>query len=173
MDSGVIAMVKKNCRLFLLKELLFLWNKWEELQRNAKGKAKGRLGLKGGYPTHIADAINILYDVWEDMFTPDAIKNCWAKATFFLNHHVQSASNSNTSEQERTSYANSLILTTKAPSDAEEMVESELTAKLNDQVQELQKTLKTCQNEMDIKDIFSTGKMKSLPYPSRIYFWGT
>ena len=43
--------------------------------RNVKGKPRGTLGLNDGYPPHIADAMNLLYDVWEEIVTPDAIKN--------------------------------------------------------------------------------------------------
>ena len=98
--------------------------------------------------------MNLLYGVWEEMVTPDAIKNCWAKAMFFPNQHVQSTSKNNAAEQERAAYVNALILASKAPSADEETAESELAAKLNDQVQELQETLKTCQSETDMKDIF-------------------
>ena len=77
MDAGFIAMVKKNYKYHLPKELVLLWGNQAELQRNSKGKPMVTLWLNDGYPKHIADAINILYDVWEETVTPDAIKNCW------------------------------------------------------------------------------------------------
>ena len=42
----------------------------------------------------------------------------------------------------------------KAPSADKETVESKIAAQLNDQVKELQATIKACNNETDMKDIF-------------------
>ena len=114
--------------------------------------------------------MNLLYDVWDETVTPDAIKNCWAKATFFPHQSVQPANNNNTDEQERSAYFNILILASKVPSADKETAESKLSVELNDQVKELQETIKACNNETDMKDIFLIGKMKRNQYPSRIYF---
>ena len=62
--------------------MLDIFDERMELREAAK-KAKmqsGTMGLKEGFAPHILDAMEILYEVWQEI-VPSKIKNCWRKST--------------------------------------------------------------------------------------------
>ena len=47
--------------------------------KTAKMRA-GTMGLREGFPPHLKDVMDILYQVWEEI-PAQKIKNCWTKST--------------------------------------------------------------------------------------------
>eukprot|EP00984_Skeletonema_dohrnii_P031549 scaffold24154_cov78-Skeletonema_dohrnii-CCMP3373.AAC.1 len=79
MDAGVIAMLKKNYRTKLLMIMLETYDDRENLRRNAEKMLAGTKGLSEGYPPHLRDVMDILFEVWEEV-DPSAIRRCWIKS---------------------------------------------------------------------------------------------
>ena len=82
MDSGVIAMVKKNYRYRLLRNMFEIFEERESLREAAKrAKMKaGTMGLNEGHTPHLKDVMDILFIVWNDI-PAQKIRNCWEKST--------------------------------------------------------------------------------------------
>ena len=91
MDSGVIAMLKKNYRTCLLMKMLELYDDRENLRKQADGMTAGIKGLAEGHPPHIRDAMDILYEVWEQV-DPSTVKNCWIKSQLIGRDDITSSS---------------------------------------------------------------------------------
>jgi hypothetical protein len=90
MDSGVIAMIKKNYRYKLLHKMFEIFDERQVLRENAR-EAKmrqGTMGLKKGFSPHLRDVMDICYEVWSNI-KPEQVRNCWRKST--LIDHNQSA----------------------------------------------------------------------------------
>ena len=79
MDSGVIAMLKKNYRTRLLRKMLETYDDRENLHRSAARMRNGTRGLSEGYPPHLRDVMDILFEVWEEVKL-SSVHNCWVKS---------------------------------------------------------------------------------------------
>ena len=91
MDAGVIAMLKKNYRTRLLMEMLKLYDDREDLRQQANGMRAGTKELVEGFPPHLRDAMDILYEVWEEVKV-EAVKNCWIKSQLIGRDDITSSS---------------------------------------------------------------------------------
>ena len=76
LDQGIIAALKMKYRSKLLENLFLNADKFSQLQLLAKQLPTGCTGLDYGCPAHIADAVTILKQVWDDM-SPAVISGCW------------------------------------------------------------------------------------------------
>lgn len=82
MDAGIIATLKKKYRYRLLEKMFEVYDDRISLREAAKvaKMQSGTMGLNEGYSPHIADAMDILYEVWKSI-SPEKVKNCWKKTT--------------------------------------------------------------------------------------------
>ena len=76
LDQGIIAALKINYRSKLLERLVLNADKFSQLQLLAQQLPAGCAGLDYVCPAHIADAMTILKQVWDDMSTT-VIAGCW------------------------------------------------------------------------------------------------
>lgn len=97
MDSGVIAMLKKNYRYKLLHKMFEIFDERQVLRENARAAkmALGTMGLKEGFSPHVRDVMDICYEVWSNI-KPEQVRNCWRKST--LIDHNQSATTTTDNE---------------------------------------------------------------------------
>ncbi len=91
MDSGVIAMLKKNYRTRLLMILLENYDDRENLRNRSKKMKSGTRGLDEGHHPHLRDAMDILYEVWEEVKVT-AVYNCWIKSQLIGRDDITSTS---------------------------------------------------------------------------------
>ncbi len=80
MDCGVIAMIKKNYHTALLLKMLEIYDDMLDLQEQSKGRPRGTRGIDEGYPPHLCDCMDILFEVSKEI-VPEKIHNCWHKST--------------------------------------------------------------------------------------------
>lgn len=82
MDSGVIAMVKKNYRYRLLRNIFEVYEERESLREAAKrARMKaGTTGLNEGHSPHLKDVMDLLFILWNEI-PASKIRNCWEKST--------------------------------------------------------------------------------------------
>ena len=82
MDSGVIAMIKKNYRFRLLSMYLDMFEVRRQLRQNAidARMKRGTKGLKEGYAPHIRDCMDILHEIQKEI-EEASLFNCWRKST--------------------------------------------------------------------------------------------
>lgn len=109
MDSGVIAMVKKNYRYRLLRNVFEIFEERESLREAAK-RAKmtaGTMGLNEGCTPHVKDVMDILFIVWNDI--PAAkVRNCWEKSTLVSFKQQEQVGNT-TADEDITSMNDMLV----------------------------------------------------------------
>ena len=82
MDSGVIAMIKKNYRFLLLSKYIDMFEEREQLRKDAieMNMMRGTKGLAQGFAPHVRDCIDLLNEVQENV-KEESIFNCWRKST--------------------------------------------------------------------------------------------
>jgi hypothetical protein len=82
MDSGVIAMIKKNYRFLLLSKYIDMFEEREQLRKDAieMQMTRGTKGLEQGFAPHVRDCIDLLHEVQKNV-KEESIFNCWRKST--------------------------------------------------------------------------------------------
>ena len=99
MDSGVIAMIKKNYRYLLLSMYIDMFESREQLHKDAVelGMRRGTKGLAQGYTPHIRDAIDLL-DKVQRQITAESLFRCWTKSTLLNRPTVTNTTTTTTAD---------------------------------------------------------------------------
>ena len=81
MDSGVIAMLKKNYRYKLVHKILDIFDDRKVLRENARvaKMTHDTMGLSEGFSPRLHDVMDICH-VWSNI-KPEQVRNCWRKST--------------------------------------------------------------------------------------------
>jgi hypothetical protein len=82
MDSGVIAMLKKNYHYKLLHKMFEIFGNRQVLRENARAEkmTEGTMGLSEGFSPHLRNVMDICYEVWSNI-KPEQVRDCWRKLT--------------------------------------------------------------------------------------------
>lgn len=90
MDQGLIAAVKRHARSQLLKQVLEVMPRREELRAIGKRQRAGTAGLKYGYSAHVLDAMRMVQHGVAQL-TQKAIVYCWIRAGILSKDHIKKA----------------------------------------------------------------------------------
>ena len=78
MDAGIIAWVKKKYCYKLLKIMVDVFDRQDELAGLASAMPHGTAGVMEGTKAHLYDAMKILDEVWKNL-DEELITCCWAR----------------------------------------------------------------------------------------------
>lgn len=77
-DQGILRCLKISYKHDLVMKVLDVVENWEERRTQGKSQRKGCAGLMFGYPAHLLDAADLIFDGWQK-FSTETIVNCWLK----------------------------------------------------------------------------------------------
>jgi DDE superfamily endonuclease/Tc5 transposase DNA-binding domain len=88
LDQGILRALKCIYKKQLTLTLLELVDSWDEKRARGSKKRRGCAGLAYGYPAHLLDAAELVYDLWKN-FAAETIVNCFLKSEILPpDHHT-------------------------------------------------------------------------------------